>query len=105
MANRHGDSETPLLDTHERDLEREPALTPRSADVCTPRPVVEDRTITVVLNATDAAVVGTTLRMLAQVNRSPDIEVAGRMKRVGDQLTSASKLDQVLGSVDSGGGS
>ena len=60
------------------------------------RPIVEDRTVTVVLNATDAAVVGTTLRMLAAVNRSPDIEVSGRMKRVGDQLTSASKLEQVI---------
>jgi hypothetical protein len=82
-----------LNDHNEREQEHEETL--RHADVYIPSLVIEDRTITVVLNVTDAAVIGTTLRMLAQANRSPDLEVAGRMRRVGDQLAMASWINQV----------
>lgn len=52
--------------------------------------------INVSLDATDAALVGTTLRMLARSNHAPDPTVAARLLRVGEQLASAAKVEQVL---------
>lgn len=54
------------------------------------------RKVTIEVDSVDAAVIGATLRMLAALNRSPDIDVAARMQRVSDALTTSGVTAQVL---------
>jgi hypothetical protein len=61
---------------------------------------VTSRRVTIEVDAVDAAVIGATLRMLAAINRSPDIDVAARMQRVGDALTTSGVTAQVLDLVE-----
>lgn len=46
--------------------------------------------VIVTLDAEDAAIIGKTLQALATTNRSPDLEVAARLRRVGEKLWQAS---------------
>jgi hypothetical protein len=48
--------------------------------------------ITVIVDRTDAMLVGATLRGLAALNRSPDPAVAAQLERVGSQLTAAATV-------------
>lgn len=52
--------------------------------------------VTITLDGEDAAVIGKQLRMLAHIQRSPDLTVAERMRRVGDQLYAAADAAGVI---------
>jgi hypothetical protein len=55
--------------------------------------------VRVTLDSEDAAIIGATLRMLGRTNKSPDLTVAARLTRVGEQLTAAVAIDNAFAAM------
>lgn len=61
---------------------------------------MKGRSVLVEIDSRDAAIIGTTLQVLASASRCPDIEVVARLQRVGELLAKAGLVDLAIANLD-----